>query len=66
MAIYGQFSRFSKPRLPIQKEKKEKWIFFLVATKWTWAHGDGSEGNPQWFGFTNLNPKPFVIVVYMK
>jgi hypothetical protein len=37
--------------------------FFFAATKWTWAHGDGSEGNPQWFGFTNLNPKPFVVVV---
>ncbi len=60
MAIYGHFSRFSKPRLPIQKEKMD---FFFATTKWTWAHGDGLEGNPQWFGFTNLNPKPFVVDV---
>jgi hypothetical protein len=31
MAIYGHFSRFSKPRLPIQKGKKKgKMDFFLL------------------------------------
>jgi len=47
-----------------KRKKKKKVDFFFVAIKWT--HGDGSKGNPQWFGFTNLNPKHFVIVVYMK
>jgi hypothetical protein len=33
--------------------------FFLSTTKWSWVDGDGSEDILQWFGFTNLNPKPF-------
>jgi hypothetical protein len=46
--------------------RKNRWIFIFSATKWTWADGDESKGIPQWLGFTNLKPKPFVVVVPMR
>jgi hypothetical protein len=43
------------------KEKKGGFKKKITA-KWMWIDEDGPKGFGGWFGFTNLNPKGFVIV----
>jgi hypothetical protein len=43
MAIFLDSQNLS---YPYKRKNKGKNGFFFAATKWTWAHGDGSEGNP--------------------
>jgi hypothetical protein len=51
--------------LPIQKEKRVE-FFFLIIANWMLIDEDGPKGIVGWFGFTNLNPKGFVIVTKMQ
>jgi hypothetical protein len=49
------------------KRKKKGWnLLFFCCKVDVGADGDGPKAIPKRFGFTNLNPKPFVIVVKMR
>jgi hypothetical protein len=63
LANYRHFSTFKNSWLPIQKGKR---MDFFLAAKWTWISKDGPKGIRGWFGFSNLNPKGFVIVAKMR
>jgi hypothetical protein len=45
------------------KGKKDGFSFFTA--KWTWISEDGPKGVTGRFGFSDLNPKGFVIVAKM-
>jgi hypothetical protein len=48
------------------KGKKGGIVFIKFITNWMWIDEDGPKGIAGWFGFTNLNPKGFVIVTKMQ
>jgi hypothetical protein len=47
-------------------KRKKGWNFNFFATKWTWMDEDGAKDVMGRFGFTNLNPRGFVIVAEMQ
>jgi hypothetical protein len=65
---YRHFSTFKNSVATYTKGKKYGFYFYFFAAKWTWTwiSEDGPKGVRGRFGFSNLNPKGFVIVAKMR
>jgi hypothetical protein len=64
LANYHHFFTFKNLWLPIEKEKRVEFIFWVA--KWTWTDEDGPKGIRGRFGFVDLNSKGFAFVVKMR
>jgi hypothetical protein len=64
LANYRHFSTLKKSVATYTKGKKDGFYFFVA--NGTWTSEDGPKGIRGWFGFSDLNPKGFVIVAKMQ
>lgn len=58
---YHHFSTFKNLWLFIQKEKMVEFVF--LTANWTWTKEDETKDVKGQFGFVDLNPNFFVIIV---